>query len=51
MDDQYRKTVRDLLSMLGENRIQNHTLQQLFVDLYNDYLHVALDGMRAGIAA
>jgi hypothetical protein len=51
VDDLYRKTVRDLSSMLGENRIQNHVLQQLFVDLYNDYLHVALDGMRAGIAA
>jgi len=49
--DLYSKTVRDLLFMLGENRIRSHVLQQLFVDLYNDYLHVALDGMRAGVAA
>lgn len=49
--DLYSKTVRDLSSMMGENRIRNQVLQQLFVDLYNDYLHVALDGMRAGIAA
>jgi hypothetical protein len=49
--DLYNKTVRDLSSMLGENRIGNRILQQLFLDLYNDYLHMALDGMRAGIAA
>jgi hypothetical protein len=37
--------------MLGENRIKNRALRQLFVDLYNDYLHVALGGMRAGVAS
>jgi hypothetical protein len=47
----HSKTVRDLTLMLGENRIRSRVLQQLFVDLYNDYLHVALNGMRTGIAA
>jgi hypothetical protein len=47
----HSKTVRELTFMLGENGIRSRVLQQLFVDLYNDYLHVALDGMRTGIAA
>jgi len=51
VDDLYKKTVSDLSALLSENHIQNRVLQQLFLDLYNDYLHVALDGMRAGLAA
>jgi hypothetical protein len=51
VDDLYRKTVRELWAMMGENRIQNRIVQQLFADLYNDYLHTALDAMLAGIAA
>jgi hypothetical protein len=51
VDGLYVRTVRDLSAMLGENGIRNRVLQQLFVDLYNDYLHAALDGMRAGVAA
>jgi len=51
VNDLYRKTVQDLLAVLGENGIQNRTLQQLFVDLYNDYLHVALGGMSTGVAS
>ena len=47
----YRKTVQDLSAMLTENRIQNRILQELFLDLYNDYLHLALDAMRTGLAA
>ncbi len=49
--DLYCKTVRDLSAMLGQNHIRNAVLRQLFVDLYNDYLHVALDGMSAGVAS
>ncbi len=51
VDGLYQKTVEDLIAMLTENGIRNRVLQELFVDLYNDYLHVALDAMRAGIAA
>jgi hypothetical protein len=51
VSDLHKKTVRDLSLMLDENRIRNRVVQQLFLDLYNDYLHAALDGMRAGIAA
>ena len=51
LDELYRKTTRDLTAMLRENRIKNHALQQLFLDLYNDYLHVALTAMRSGVAA
>jgi hypothetical protein len=47
----YRKTVQDLSAMLSENGIQNHALRHLFVDLYNDYLHVALVGMSSGVAS
>ena len=51
MNDLYRKTVQDLSTMLGENRIRSRVLKQLFMDLYNDYLHVALGGMSAGVAS
>jgi len=51
VDQLYRKTARDLATMLTENRIRNHVLQELFLDLYNDYLHVALEAMRTGVAA
>jgi hypothetical protein len=47
----YRKTARDLATMLAENRIRSRVFQELFLDLYNDYLHVALDAMRTGVAA
>jgi hypothetical protein len=47
----YRRTVSDLSMLLRESRILSPVLQQLFVDLYNDYLHVALSGMRGGVAA
>ena len=51
VDGLYRKTVEDLTAMLTENGIQNRVIQELFVDLYNDYLHVALDAMCTGMAA
>lgn len=51
VDGLYRKTVQDLAALLSENRIRNRVLQQLFLDLYNDYLHAALDAMRTGVAA
>jgi hypothetical protein len=47
----YRKTTRDLATMLTENRIKNPVLQQLFIDLYTDYLRTALEAMRTGLAA
>jgi hypothetical protein len=51
VDQLYRKTARDLATMLTENRIRNRVLQALFLDLYNDYLHAALEAMRTGVAA
>jgi hypothetical protein len=51
VNDLYRKTVHDLSTMLVENRIQSRALRQLFIDLYNDYLHVALGGMSGGVAS
>jgi hypothetical protein len=51
VDELYRKTARDLATMLTENRIRNRVLQELFLDLYNDYLHVAIEAMRTGVAA
>jgi hypothetical protein len=51
LDKLYRKTACDLNTMLTENRIRNRALEQLFLDLYNDYLHVALEAMRTGVAA
>jgi hypothetical protein len=51
VDRLYRKTARDLAAMLSENRIRNPVVQELFFDLYNDYLHVAIEAMRTGIAA
>ncbi len=51
VDQLYHKTARDLATMLTENRIRNRVLQELFLDLYNDYLHVALEAMRTGVAA
>ena len=47
----YRKTVSDQAAILTENGIRNRVLQQLFADLYNDYLHAALEAMRTGVAA
>jgi hypothetical protein len=51
VDRLYRKTAHDLAAMLTENRIRNRVFQELFLDLYNDYLHVALEAMRTGVAA
>jgi hypothetical protein len=51
VDRLYRKTTRDLATVLAENGIRSRTFQKLFLDLYNDYLHVALDSMRTGMAA
>lgn len=51
VDRLYRKTVSDLATMLTENRIRNCVVQELFLDLYNDYLHTAIEAMRTGVAA
>jgi hypothetical protein len=47
----YLDTVRDLKTMLTKNGIKSPVLQDLFLDLYNDYLHSALSAMRSGLAA
>jgi hypothetical protein len=47
----FNKTVRDLTSLLEANGIQKPVLQAIFVDLYKDYLHTAMDAMRTGVAA
>jgi hypothetical protein len=51
VDRLYRNTVRDLLMMLTENRIRNPVVQGLFVDLFTDFLHAALEAMCVGVAA
>jgi hypothetical protein len=51
VDQLYHKTARDLATILTENRIRNRVLQELFLDLYNDYLHVSIEAMRTGVAA
>lgn len=47
----FGKTAQDLTAMLAGAGIQNPVLQALFADLYKDYLHTALEGMRSGLAA
>ena len=51
MQNLYRKTVRDQAATLHACGIRSRALQQLFLDLYNDYLHTAIEAMRSGIAA
>jgi len=47
----FGKTVRDLTALLDESGIRKPVLKAIFVDVYKDYLHVAIDAMRTGIAA
>ena len=47
----FEKTVRDLTVLLDTSGIQKPVLKAILVDLYKDYLHTAMDAMRAGIAA
>lgn len=47
----YDKTIRDLALLLNASGIQRPVLKVLFVDLYKDYLHAAMDAMRSGLAA
>lgn len=44
-------TIRDLVALLDDSGIRSPTLQAIVTDLYNDYLHAALDAMRSGLAA
>jgi hypothetical protein len=46
----YQKTVRDLKALLDASGIRRPVLQALFVDLYKDYLHTAIDAMHSGVA-
>jgi hypothetical protein len=36
---------------MDESGIRSPTLQAVINDLYNDYLHAAMDAMRSGLAA
>ena len=47
----FDKTVRDLGVLLDASGIQKPVLKAVFADLYTDYLHTAMDAMRAGVAA
>ncbi len=47
----YEKTVRDLTAMLIQNGVRSPILQEIFAELYRDYLHTAIDAMRSGAAA
>ncbi len=49
--DLFDKTLRDLSVLLDASRIQKPVLKAILVDLYKDYLHTAMDAMRAGVAA
>ncbi len=46
----YEKTIQDLNAVLDASGIRNRALKVLLADLYKDYLHAALDGMRSGVA-
>jgi len=47
----HAKTLRDLRTMLTQNGVQKGIVQDIFVDLYKDYLHTAMGAMRSGVAA
>jgi hypothetical protein len=47
----FDKTVRDLGVLLDASGIQKPVLKSILADLYRDYLHTAMDAMRAGVAA
>jgi hypothetical protein len=47
----FDKTVRDLSVLLDASGIQKPVLKSILADLYRDYLHTAMDAMRAGVAA
>jgi hypothetical protein len=47
----YSETVRDLKALLTRNGVRNTAAQDVFVDLYKDYLHTAMGAMRSGVAA
>ena len=47
----FEKTIRDLTMLLDASGIHKKTLKAIFIDLYQDYLHAALDAMRTGLAA
>ena len=49
--DLYAKTDRDLRALLTRNGVRNPVAQDVFVDLYKDYLHTAMAAMRSGLAA
>jgi hypothetical protein len=49
--DLFEKTVRDLGVLLDASGIQRPVLKAILADLYRDYLHTAMDAMRAGVAA
>jgi hypothetical protein len=50
VSDLYSKTIRDLGAMLIQSGIRSPVLQELFADLYRDYLHTAIEAMRNGVA-
>ena len=47
----FHKTVADLGMLLDESGVRKPVLKAVITDLYRDYLHTAMDAMRAGVAA
>lgn len=47
----FDRTVRDLGVLLDASGIRKPVLKAVFADLYRDYLHTAMEAMRAGTAA
>jgi hypothetical protein len=47
----YGKTIRDLNALLDESAIWKPLFRTLLIELYNDYLHAAINAMRSGVAA
>jgi hypothetical protein len=51
IDALHAKTVRDLRAMLIQSGVRKCVAHDIFVDLYEDYLHTAIGAMRRGVAA
>lgn len=47
----YDRTIRDLVMLLDTAGIHSRALRTVVTDLYNDYLHAAMDAMSSGLAA
>lgn len=51
LSDLFHKTVQDQPLLLRAGGVHNPVLSRLFLDLYLDYLHTAINAMDSGLAA